>query len=198
MMQYKKLLSVLLGAATMGYLFSCAGTGGKDDATRSVNDVMLERLVKKGEYLVTVIGCGDCHSPKIMTPAGPRVDSSRWLSGYPADRPLPEYPEALIGKGYVVVNGDLTAAMGPWGTSFAANLTSDETGIGNWKEDQFKNALTHGKYKGLDAARPLMPPMPWQNWTNMKDADVRAIFYYLKSTRPVKNVVPAFQPAVKN
>ena len=85
---------------------------------------------------------------------------------------------------------DMTAAAGPWGISFAANLTPDETGIGSWTFEQFKTAMTQGKYKGMENGRPLLPPMPWFNFTEMKDEDLRAIFAYLKSIKPVKNVVP--------
>jgi hypothetical protein len=84
-----------------------------------------------------------------------------------------------------------TAAVGPWGVSYAANLTSDPTGIGNWTLDQFKKALREGKYKGLDGARMLLPPMPWPNFTKLSDADTEAIFAYLKSTTPVNNLVPS-------
>lgn len=152
-------------------------------------------LIKRGEYLVTTMGCNDCHSPKYMTPHGPRIDSLNMLSGFPANRPIPEYPAALIKKGYVVFTGDATAAMGPWGTSFAANLTPDDTGIGTWTITQFKNALTHGKFKGLDGSRMLMPPMPWQNFVAIKDQDVKAIFHYLKSLTPYKNIVPTYRPS---
>ncbi|HAL81853.1 MAG TPA: diheme cytochrome c-553, partial [Mucilaginibacter sp.] len=38
-------------------------------------------------------------------------------------------------------------------------------------------------------------PMPWQDLTNLTDADIEAIFNYLQSTKPVNNVVPAFRPA---
>jgi hypothetical protein len=76
-----------------------------------------------------------------------------------------------------------------WGSS-EAYLTPDETGIGNWTEEQFKKALTQGKYKGLDGGRMLLPPMPWVNYTKMADADVKAIFAYLKSIKPVNNLVP--------
>jgi hypothetical protein len=85
--------------------------------------------------------------------------------------------------------------MGPWGTTFAANLTPDDTGIGTWTETQFKNALTHGKLKGLNGSRMIMPPMPWQNFVALKDKDVKAIYYYLKSLPPYKNIVPSFRPA---
>jgi hypothetical protein len=33
--------------------------------------------------------------------------------------------------------------------------------------------------------------MPWQNYIGMKDEDLKAVFAYLKSTKPVKNVVPS-------
>jgi hypothetical protein len=36
-----------------------------------------------------------------------------------------------------------------------------------------------------------LPPMPWFNYTRMADEDIEAIFKYLKSTNPVRNVVPA-------
>jgi len=151
-------------------------------------------LVGRGKYLVEIMGCHDCHSPKQMGPNGPYLDPERILSGYPADRPLP--PQPVSHEGWALLNMDLTAAVGPWGTTFAANITSDESGIGNWTEEQFKRAITKGLYKGLEGSRQLLPPMPWENYKNISDADVHAIFSYLKSTKPVENVVPAPLPPV--
>tara|TARA_R110002094_G_scaffold3622_1_gene11771 strand:- start:315 stop:614 length:300 start_codon:yes stop_codon:yes gene_type:complete len=85
----------------------------------------------------------------------------------------------------------LTAAVGPWGTSFAANLTPDETGIGNWSEAQFLKAIKEGKFKGMENTRPLLPPMPWTEYRNFTDEDLKAIFAYLKTIKPIDNVVPA-------
>jgi len=75
--------------------------------------------------------------------------------------------------------------------SYGANITSDPTGIGNWTEEQFLNAIKKGKYKGLDNSRPLLPPMPWFVYKNLTDEDLKAIFAYLKTTKPVKNVPPS-------
>ncbi len=86
---------------------------------------------------------------------------------------------------------DLTNAVGPWGMSFAANISSDDTGIGTWSESQFFKAMREGKWKGLDGSRSLLPPMPWFNFKNLDDTDLRSIFAYLKSSKPVENVVPA-------
>jgi len=149
-----------------------------------------QALIKRGEYLVTIMGCGDCHSPKAMGPQGPEPVAGKALSGYPADRPVPK-PNTDALKEWVLFNGDNTASAVPWGVSFAANLTSDATGIGNWTRDQFKRALTQGKSKGIATNRMLLPPMPWPNYRTIKDADLDAIFAYLKSTKPVENVVPA-------
>ncbi len=146
-------------------------------------------LVKKGNHLVNTLGCNDCHSPKIMTEHGPIPDPDRLLSGHPANEQLPSY-DTEITKNYVLLNMNGTAAVGPWGTSFAGNLTPDETGIGSWSESQFITSIKHGKYKGLEGSRQLLPPMPWQGYAELSDEDIKAIFVYLKSLKPVENIVP--------
>src|SRR5690606_30161297 len=88
-----------------------------------------EELVKRGKYLTTVAGCNDCHSPKVFTELGPMPDTTRLMSGHPADEALPEVP---ANAQWIMFSPGLTAAAGPWGVSFAANLTPDETGIGAW------------------------------------------------------------------
>jgi hypothetical protein len=149
-----------------------------------------DSLVSRGHYLVTIMGCNDCHSPKIFTANGPVPDSNLLLSGYPASMPVAAIDTESL-KNWVLFNGMNTAVVGPWGVSFSANITSDSTGIGNWTEEQFAKALRQGKSKGLDGNRMLLPPMPWPNYIHLADADLKAIFAYLKSTKPVKNNVPA-------
>ncbi len=76
--------------------------------------------------------------------------------------------------------------------SFAANLTSDSaTGIGAWSEPNFVNAIRKGKHMGLDNARPIMPPMPWENYNNLSVSDLKSIFAYLQTTIPITNRVTA-------
>jgi len=153
----------------------------------------MEKMVKRGEYLVTTIGCDDCHSPKKMGPHGPEVDMELRFSGYPSSRPLAAF-DTTTAKSWALMNQDLTACVGPWGISFAGNITSDATGIGNWTEEQFVKCIREGKWKGLDNSRPLMPPMPWQNFSKLTDEDLRSIYRFLKTTKPVKNTVPAWIP----
>jgi hypothetical protein len=94
-------------------------------------------------------------------------------------------------KSWVLFNAHNTATVGPWGATFAANLTPDATGLGTWTEEQFIKALREGKFKGLDNTRQLLPPMPWQSYAKMTDDDLKAMFAYLKTIKPVKNSVPA-------
>lgn len=149
-------------------------------------------LIKRGSYLVAISGCNDCHSPKMMTPQGPVPDAENLLAGYSASRPFKDYNKQLVLSGSsVMFNIENTAFAGPWGLSFAANLTPDDTGLGNWSLEQFDLAMRKGKWKGIQEARSLLPPMPWQNYQTMTDEDLSAIFAYLKSIKPVKNLVPA-------
>ncbi len=150
-----------------------------------------DSLVKRGAYLVNAIGCDDCHSPKRMGPQGPEIIPELRFSGYPSTRPIAKVDSNAIKNGWALLGVDLTNAVGPWGVSFAGNLTSDETGIGNWKEENFIKAIREGKLKGLDGGRPILPPMPWQGYRNLDDNDLKAIFAFLKTTKPVRNIVPA-------
>ena len=87
---------------------------------------------------------------------------------------------------------DVTAFVGPWGITYAANLTPDSaSGIGAWAEENFVQALRKGKHMGLDNERPIMPPMPWELIGRMTDDDLKAVYSYLRSLPPVKNVVSA-------
>ncbi len=180
--------SFLFAVTIAAIATACQSTQGSENNTAGTLDSAA--MVKRGEYLVTTIGCDDCHSPKEMGPQGPQLVADKRLSGYPSDRPLPPIDTAHLGKGWALMFADLTAAVGPWGVSFASNITSDETGIGSWTEAQFINAMRKGKYKGLDTGRDLLPPMPWQNFSKLTDEDLKSIYSFLKTTNPVKNIAP--------
>ena len=164
----------------------------KSDASKEVTNTTStkEALIKRGEYLVQITGCNDCHSPKKPGPHGPELVQELMLSGNLQNMPVPQGDSNVLRAGFSVFAPDLTAAAGPWGTSFAANLTPDSaSGIGGWTEAQFKKAITQGKFKGQDEGRMLLPPMPWMNYAKMADEDITAIFTYLKSIKPVNNTV---------
>jgi hypothetical protein len=183
------LLCVVISATLL--LFFCNEPAAKESVVESASTapVSKDSMVKRGAYLVSIMGCNDCHSPKIMTPQGPVPDPERLLSGHPSNVPVAKY-DAGTAKNWILFNGMLTNYVGPWGISFSANLTPDSTGTGSWTEQQFIKAIREGKYKGLDNTRPLLPPMPWPEYRNATDDDLKAVFAYLRTIKPVKNVVP--------
>ena len=186
------LLSIYI--ASVAIVTTACNNSTTSNSTVSENKTDSSVLVKRGEYLVTIGVCDDCHSPKIMGPKGPEVDMERRLSGFPGTRPVPSYNKELMQSGIVQFNEDFTSAAGVWGISFAANLTGDPTGIGNWPLENFKHAIRHGKLKGMETGRDLLPPMPWTNFSKMTDEDLEAVYSYLKTIKPVNNVVPAPLP----
>ncbi|HEX2919809.1 MAG TPA: hypothetical protein VHO50_01455 [Bacteroidales bacterium] len=187
----KNQLSVLLPIAFIVFLASCGNNQAPQTQAQDQEEMTAEQLIKRGEYLLSFGGCHDCHSPKEMGPQGAAVIKETMLSGYPTGRPIMQGDPKVLKEGWILFVPDLTSASGPWGVSFAANLTPDQTGIGNWTQENFIRALKEGKFKGLPNSRTLLPPMPWQNFANVDDNDLIALFAYLKSIPPVSNVVPA-------
>ena len=179
----------LIGATVF---VACSDTPGRSKNMTILPDSAA--MVARGEYLVTTTGCDDCHSPKRMGANGPELIPELRLSGFQQNGKLPKVNPAEIKKGFTMFSPDFTATVGGWGASFAGNLTSDASGIGNWTEANFLRAIREGKFKGLENGRPLLPPMPWFVYKNMTDQDLKSIFAYLKTTKPVENIVPAPKP----
>jgi len=179
----RKNMRTMVSILILGVAAAACGSKTATD-TQSLNPKMVER----GKYLVTLASCNDCHTPWKLGPKGPEPDMTRMLSGHPQEFPMPPLaassgPWAWSGA---VTN---TAFAGPWGVSYAFNLTPDKnTGIGIWTEDIFINTIRNGRHWGV--ARPILPPMPWQNIREMTDEDLRAVFAYLRSIPPVNNKVP--------
>jgi hypothetical protein len=186
----KKITTAILVIMSMSAVVVMSCNNQNETKAVTQNNIPMDSMIKRGEYLVTIMGCDDCHSPKVFGPHGPEPDMSRRFSGHPANMPLAKV-NTTDSKSWILFNPMLTAFVGPWGTSYAANLTSDESGIGSWSEKQFIKALREGKLKGMDNTRPMLPPMPWPNFAKASDNDLKAIFAYLKSTKPIDNVVPA-------
>lgn len=198
----KKASTITIVGFTGALIFSqCDQSNKPQGAFQSDSTVTYggyESREKWGQHIVSYSGCGDCHTPKKMTNHGPVGDSSLLYSGHPSQNPDPDVNRNdMESKGLIVTSG-LTAWVGPWGISYSANLTPDTTGLFQWKEEQFIYAIREGKYKGLPGSRPLLPPMPWHEIKNMTDEELKAVFAYLQSVKPINNLVPAAKPPVLN
>src|SRR5688572_9511930 len=179
--------------------YACTESGKEEASTNGASDKHSAEgkdLVARGEFLMTIGGCNDCHTTKLFDQNGMRLDSSKLYAGHPQGSPLPPVnPDALKPGQWYQMAPDVTAFAGPWGISYAANLTPDSTtGIGAWSEETFIKTLRTGKHLGLENGRPILPPMPWYNLAKVSDEDLRAMYAYLRSLPPVVNRVPAPVP----
>jgi len=144
--------------------------------------------IARGKYLVRYGDCSACHTPLKFGRNGPEPDMARYLSGHPEDTQLPTPPN-LAGSPWFAATAGMTAWAGPWGVSYAANLTPDgNTGLGIWSEEMFVKSMRTGKH--MSAGRDILPPMPWQSIATLNDQDIKAIYAYLRSLPPISNRVP--------
>ena len=147
-------LAIALSAMTTLCLFA--------DATQA-NDAEIAR----GKYLVTLAGCGDCHTPGHFFG---KPDPTRVLGGSDVGFQIPGV-----------------------GTIVGSNLTPDEaTGIGSWTREQIARAIRSGVRPD---GRVLAPVMPWAAFSKLSADDTNAIVSYLKQLPPVKHRVPGPLPA---
>ena len=130
-----------------------------------------EDLIKYGEYITNAALCMDCHTVNIK-------------GEYQMDR---------------YMAGGFKMPMNSGGTVFSANITPDKkTGIGNWTEIQFlarfkmyadssyvPHSVNPGEFNTM---------MPWAYYSRMKEDDLKAIFAYLQSIKPVENMIVKFEP----
>lgn len=136
---------------------------------------------------------------------GQKVELAAYKAGDPTGVPVSLARASLIERGkYLAEAADCTAChtsqggkdyaggLGirlPFGTLYSTNITPDkETGIGNYSDQEFLNAVQRGSRR--DGAR-LYPAMPFTSYTYMTEADALAIKAYLFSLPPVRAVAPA-------
>ncbi|MEX2478006.1 MAG: c-type cytochrome [Gracilimonas sp.] len=127
--------------------------------------------VSWGKYLVTAASCMDCHTPKNKGANIPGMD----LAG---------------GYEFGLEDGSIVRT---------ANITPDlTTGIGSWNEDMFVNrfkayANTAFIFDEIPSGQ-FNTVMPWKDYAQMSDEELKAIFAYLKTVEPVEHLVTRFTP----
>ncbi|MBR9861501.1 c-type cytochrome [bacterium] len=123
-----------------------------------------------GEYLTTAASCNDCHTKQVK---GQFVEGMEFAGGF----------EFQL----------------PWGMVRSANITQDkETGIGTWTWEQFRDRFK--QYQDSAYQSPAMKEndfnsiMPWVMYSSMTEQDLKAIYTYLQTLKPISNSVERFSP----
>ena len=117
--------------------------------------------VARGNYLVRMSACIDCHTPQEKGEPMPGLD---FAGGFLMHEP----------------QGDVVSA----------NITPAASGIGYYSENSFVQAMRIGRV----GARPLHSSMPWYFYGKMNDADLKSVFAFLQTLKPVKHQVDNTEP----
>lgn len=127
-----------------------------------------------GGYMINASGCAECHT---------QVDKGRIIE------------ELKFGGGREFAFPDGSVVR-------SSNITFDEeTGIGKLSEEAFVQRFK--AYADSSFEAPSVNPgeyntiMPWTMYSHMKDEDLRAIYAYLKTVKPIQNSITRFTPAKK-
>ena len=149
--------ALISAVLVMGLGYPAMRAQAPKQSGRAANAQQIER----GQYVVEIGGCNDCHTAGYAEAGGKAAEADR-------------------------LKGDTLGFRGPWGTTYATNL---RLSIGKMTEDQW---LKYGK------SLMTRPPMPWFNVRAMTDADLRAIYQYVKSMPGDAGIAaPAYVPPDK-
>lgn len=114
---------------------------------------------KRGAYLTTLASCSDCHTP--------RDERGQYL-------------EHLKFAG-----GNLIEHQPTWKPRATSNITPGVNGIPYYTEELFIEMLRTGRVR----ERKIADVMPWAHYRHMTDADLKAIFAYLKTVKPIDHYI---------
>ena len=153
---------LLLPAALAALVAFVSCSTRQPETTTSTPTAAVMTAVERGKYLTTISGCNDCHTPGALFGA-------------------PDFARAL--------SGSELGWSGPWGVTYASNLTPDmETGIGAWTDAEIERALRSGIKRDGTA---IGPPMPWPEFAQYTPDDMAAVIAYLRSLPAVPHKNPA-------
>ena len=131
-------------------------------------------VVNYGKYLVNAASCIDCHT---------QMDKGKLMEGkeYAGGREFP-FPDGSVVR--------------------SSNISPDAgSGIGSWNEARFLSVF-HNNTDSALLAKKIAPGeyntiMPWTMYATMKESDLKAIYAYLKTVKPISNSVIKFTAGKK-
>ncbi len=164
----KRILAVLVIviAAGLAYIRLVLPNVGKPE---NLVITATPEMVARGAYLANhVTVCIDCHSKRDWSKfSGPLIDGTEGMGG-----------------------DAFTKEFGFPGTFYAKNITP--AGIGKWTDGELLRAISCGVSRDRKA---FFPVMPYPYYAHMDKDDIIAIIAYIRTLKPIKNDVPASEPA---
>lgn len=139
--------------------------------TSKVGEPDRKDTIAYGKYLVTMAGCATCHT---------KMEKGEPIAGM----------EFAGGEGFRAFDREV----------LSANITPDvETGIGSWNEQRFVDKFRNYSNLNHDNLPPSVQAnftvMPWLGFQNLPEDELKAIFAYLKTLKPIRSKVDS-HPAV--
>ncbi|MCI0711901.1 MAG: hypothetical protein L0154_17220 [Chloroflexi bacterium] len=174
-------LVILAALLLMSLVAVTAQEGGGDEDEEAA-------LLERGEYLVHIAACWECHTPHLEEYNKPDLTD---LSLEQIQTFALSTLDTLDFEEHFMAGG--RPFPSPMGVVFSANLTADEaTGVGSWTDEQLEIAIRQGVNP---TGRRLFPVMPYLNFYNLAERDVDAIIAYLRTIEPVENEVDRSGPS---
>jgi mono/diheme cytochrome c family protein len=137
--------------------------------------------VAQGEYIVTIAGCASCHTPYEDQYNQPELSAEQLRNVSLFEAVAQDREEQWLAGGRPFL-------LGPAGTIYSPNITPDEeTGIGEYSDEELKTALKTGVNREGKRMHPIMP-----SYAGMAESDLEALIAYLRTVEPVENEVEAF------
>lgn len=138
-----------------------------------------EEMLERGEYLTHIGACVSCHTPMKEEYLSEDITVAQLQHIGLSSANAQDIENQLLA-------GGREFSLGPFGVLVTPNLTPDETGLGDWTDEEIEAAIRIGINPD---GRRLHPLMPYPNFFNWAESDMAALIQYLRSIPAVENEV---------
>ena len=156
-MRFHVLATRAIAVAVVGALLATAAAAGTQKPASATAST---KQLARGQYLVKIGGCNNCHTPGYFESAG-KIPEKDWLVG------------------------DELGWRGPWGTTYPVNLRL------------YMQSLTEQQWLTVAKTTEMRPPMPWFTLRAVAEADLKALYQYVRHLGPAGKAANAYLPPDK-
>ena len=148
-------------------------------------DMTEAEMLERGEYLSNIGACVSCHTPQLEEYLVEEISLEQLQTiGW-------SFEDTQDVEGQLLAGGR-EFSLGPFGVLVSPNLTPDDTGMGDWSDEEIEAALRIGINPD---GRRLHPLMPYGNIFNWAESDMQALIMYLRTIPAVENEIEQTGPS---